>query len=132
MPPLPWDRRDSRANTQKLLFEDSFVNLTQFAVKDVQFSIKSTKINNIHKIHAPKIQGRVFSEVAEAPQADTTRRTVLGDPETGKKGEFYKYIAEFVDIFDIFSKLPTFQNVEIEILKCAWEQFPHVQKSRYG
>ena len=41
---------------------------------------KSTKID---KIHAPKIQGRVFSEVAEAPQAATTSRTVLGDPKTG-------------------------------------------------
>ena len=25
----------------------------------------------------------------------------------------------------------TFQNVKTEILKCDWEQFPHVQKSRY-
>ncbi len=32
-----------------------------------------------------KIPGRVFSEVAEAPQAITTSRTVLGDPETSKK-----------------------------------------------
>ena len=30
---------------------------------------QSLKIDKIHKIHAPKIQGRVFSEVAEAPQA---------------------------------------------------------------
>ena len=37
MPPL---RRDRRANTQKLFFEDSFVNLTHFSVKDVPFSIK--------------------------------------------------------------------------------------------
>ena len=36
------------------------------------------------------------------------------------------------DMFDIFSKMLTFQNVKIEILKCAWEQFPHVPKSRYG
>ena len=28
--------------------------------------------------------GRLFSEVPEAPQAITTSRTVLGDPETGK------------------------------------------------
>ena len=32
-----------------------------------------------------KKSGRVFSEVAEAPQAAATRRTVLGDPETAKK-----------------------------------------------
>ena len=37
-----------------------------------------------------------------------------------------------VDISDIFQNMSTFQNVKIEILKCAWEQFPHVQKSRYG
>ena len=27
--------------------------------------------------------------------------------------------------------MSTFQNAKTEILKCAWEQFPHVQKSRY-
>ena len=46
-------------------------------------TLESTKIDKIHKIHAPKIQGRVFFE-AGAPQAITTSRTVLGDPETGK------------------------------------------------
>ena len=39
MPPL---RRDPRANSKKLFFEDSFVNLTHFSVKDVPFSIKLT------------------------------------------------------------------------------------------
>ena len=43
------------------------------------WTLKSTKIDKIHKIHAPKIQGRVFSEVAEAPQAATTSRTARGD-----------------------------------------------------
>jgi len=33
---------------------------------------KSTNINNIHKIHAPNIQGHVF-KVAEAPQAARTQ-----------------------------------------------------------
>ena len=49
-------------------------------------SLKSAKIYKIHKIHAPTIQGRVFSEPAEAPQAITNSRTVLGgwNPETGK------------------------------------------------
>ena len=76
MPPLRWDRRDCRdprANTRRLVFEYGFVNLTHFSVKDVQFTLKSTNIDNIHKIHAPKIQGRVFSEVAEAPQAAATQ-----------------------------------------------------------
>ena len=39
MPPLP---RDRRASSKKLFFEDSFVNLTHFSVKDVPFSIKLT------------------------------------------------------------------------------------------
>ena len=82
MTPLPWDRR---ANTQKLIFEDSFVNLTHFSVKDVQFPIKSTKIDKIHKIHAPKIQGRVFSEVAEPPEAGHhPSHSSGGDLKTGK------------------------------------------------
>ena len=37
------------------------------------------KFAEIHKRHAPKIQGRVFSEVAEAPQAAPTTRTLVGD-----------------------------------------------------
>ena len=63
MTPLPWDKGDkgdSRANTQKLFVEYSFVNLTHFSVKDVQFPIKSTKI---HKIHAPKFQDVFFLRV---------------------------------------------------------------------
>ena len=43
-----------------------------------------------------KIPGRVFSEVAEAPQAAATRRTVLGDPETAKKCQI------LVDMLDSF------------------------------
>ena len=70
-----------------------------------------------------KIPGRVFPEVAEAPQAAATRRTVLGDPETANKYQ------TLVGVFDAFSMFSTFQNLKIEILKCAWERFPHVQKS---
>ena len=40
MTPLPRDNGDRRANTQKLIFDYSFVNSTHFSVKDVQFSIK--------------------------------------------------------------------------------------------
>ena len=36
-------------------------------------TLKSMKIDKIHKIHAPKIQGRVFFEGAEAPQAAATQ-----------------------------------------------------------
>ena len=34
-------------------------------------SLKNHKIHKNRKMHAPKFQGRVFSEVAEAPQAST-------------------------------------------------------------
>jgi len=46
---------------------------------------KSQKINKTHRVHAPKFQGRVFSEGSEAPQAVHHTRTLLGDPRTGKK-----------------------------------------------
>ena len=86
------------------------------------------KIDKSHKTHAQTNPGRVFSEVAEAPQAAATRRTVLGDPETAKK---CKILVDILDIFH-FPKLSTFQNINIGILKCAWGRFLHVQKSRYG
>ena len=60
---------------------------------------------------------------------------MLGDPETGKKGNICKFLtihSLHVNMFGIFQQMSTFQNVKIEILKCVWEQFPHVQKSRYG
>ncbi len=49
-------------------------------------TLKSTKIDNIHKIHTPKIQGRVFSEVAEAPQAAAT--------QTQRAGGVFSEVAE--------------------------------------
>ena len=58
--PLPGIPRARVASSQKMFFVYSFMNLTHFSVKDVQFQIKSTNIDKIHKIHAPKIQGRVF------------------------------------------------------------------------
>ena len=36
------------------------------------------------------------------------------------------------DMFDIFQKLLTFQNVKNEISKCDWEQSLHVPKNRCG
>ena len=68
-------------------------------------TLKSTKIDKIHKIHAPKFQGRVFSEPAEAPQAAPTRLTLVGDPETGKNRFVYK--------------MSNFQNPKIEMLEYA-------------
>ena len=55
-----------------------------------------------------KIPGRVFSEGAEAPQAITTSRTVLGDPETGNKCNL------LVDMFYMFQKCRLFK---VSILK---------------
>ena len=46
------------------------------------------KNDKIDKMHASKIQGRVFSEVAEAPQAATTQTHRAGRPETVKKEDF--------------------------------------------
>ena len=46
-----------------------------------------------------KIPGRVFSEVAKAPQAAATRRTVLGDSGTNNKCQV------FVEMFDIFKNI---------------------------
>ena len=40
----------------------------------------SVELAEIHKMHAPKFQGRVFSEVAEAPQAATTQTHPAGRP----------------------------------------------------
>ena len=107
MTPLPWDPGDPGdrdANSPKLIFEYSFVNLTHFSVKDVPFSIKSTKIDKIHKIHAPKIQGRVFSEVAEAPQAATTSRTARGGTLKPVKLVNLLVRTNFGDEIDIFFK----------------------------
>ena len=39
----------------------------------------------IHKRHAPKFQGRVFSEVAEVPQAATTQTHPAGRPSNRQK-----------------------------------------------
>ena len=42
--------------------------------------LKSLKNNKIHKIHTPKLQGLVFSEVAEASQAAATQTHGAGRP----------------------------------------------------
>jgi hypothetical protein len=65
-----------------------------------------------------------FSEVAEAPHAAATRRTVLVDPNTDMK---YKLPVKKSYVF----KQIDFSQSQIEILKCAWEQLPHIRKSRY-
>ena len=41
-------------------------------------TLKSMKIDKLHKIHVPKIQGRVFFEGAEAPQAAATQTQRAG------------------------------------------------------
>ena len=52
-----------------------------------------------------------------------------------KKAHFHKMILPAIDeIFHermlIYKKIK-FPNFEIEMLECVWEQFPHIQKSRY-
>jgi hypothetical protein len=47
--------------------------------------LRVRKINKIHKVHASKIQGRVFSEVAAAPKAAPRIRSLLGYPKAGKQ-----------------------------------------------
>ena len=47
-------------------------------------TLKSINIDNIHKIHAPKIQGVFFLRSPKRRRQAVTSRTVLGDPETGK------------------------------------------------
>ena len=65
--------------------------------------LKSTKNDKIHKIHAPKIQGRVFSEVAEAPQAAPTPRTLVGDLKPVTNVHFESTFSTFFKNVD-FSK----------------------------
>ena len=107
MPPLRRDQRDPRANTQKLIFEHSFVNLTHFSVKDVPFSIKSTKIDKIHKIHTPKFQGRVFSEVAEPPEAGHHQSHSSGGTLKPVKLVHVLVRTNFGDEIDFFSNTHT-------------------------
>ena len=87
--------------------------VTSFGLIDhgvVRGTLKSMNICKIHKIHAPKFQGRVFSEVAEAPQAAPTPRTLVGDPKPVTN----------VHLESKYSKLLlTFQNLKIEILEYA-------------
>ena len=119
LPGIPRAPLAPLANSKKLICVDSFMHLTHFSVKDVQFSIKlpmcppkfvqksrgvfflrepkrrrqlrhsrkglggglkSLKNYKIHKIHTPKLQGRVFSEGAEAPQAAATQTQRAGGP----------------------------------------------------
>ena len=57
MTPLPWDRRDKRdrrdklANTKKLIYDYSFVNLTHFTVIDS---------NSFIRIFTPPVYNRRF------------------------------------------------------------------------
>ena len=41
----------------------------------------------------------------------------------------YIFIVMDFDMLEIFSKMMTFNKLKIEILKCAWAQFPHVPKN---
>ena len=81
MTPLPWNRRDKLANTQKLFVDYSFLEIDTFLGK--QRPIFNKMIKN-QQDACSKNPGRVFSEGAEPPEAITTPRTARGDPKTGK------------------------------------------------
>ena len=51
-------------------------------------TLKSTKIDKIHKIHAPKFQGVFFLRSPKRRRQLGHRRTGLGDLETIKNVEF--------------------------------------------
>ena len=64
------------------------------------WTLKSTKIDKIHKIHAPKIQGRVFSEVAEAPQEARTQTHMAGAQKSATIYKIHKIHApKFQGVF---------------------------------
>ena len=113
MPPLRRDQRDQRdqrdrrANTKRLIFEDSFVNWTHFSVKDVHFSLKSTKIKNIRKVHAQKSQGRHFSEKKRLRQAHRSRGGWGG-----------QYVTKSM----MYSR-------KIKVFKCQYVHFAHIRLS---
>jgi len=85
-------------------------------------ALKSLKHDNIHKIRTPKIQEFVFSEVAEAPQAAATH--MAGRP-WNRQTKSNRHVWHV-------SKIHIFQTAKLEMLKCAWEHFLYVGKSRYG
>ena len=112
----------------------------------------------IHKIHAQKIQGRVFSEVAEAPQAAATQtHRAWGALKSLKMTKSTRYSKNPGACFFwgrrsaagssdtdaqgwetlkpannyMFINLSKFQNWTIKMLKYAQERFPYVQESKY-
>ena len=69
-------------------------------------TLKSTEIKKHHKIqklNATKFQGLVFSEVAEAPQAAPTPRTLVGDLKPVTNVHFESTFSTFLKNVD-FSK----------------------------
>jgi len=48
--------------------------------QDASRWVKITKYHKIHNIHVPKVQGVLFFEVAEAPQAAATQTQRAGRP----------------------------------------------------
>ena len=92
--PLPGIPGSRLANSPKLFFVDCFMNLTDFSIKDVQFSIKSTNLDNIHKIHAPKIQGRVFQENKSACGKNIDHGVLGGTLKSTKNDNIHKIPAQ--------------------------------------
>ena len=68
---------DSRTEDQKKEFD---AGLKCINTPYVRWILMEGSVDKIHKIHVPQIQGRVFSEVAEAPQAARTQTRPAGRP----------------------------------------------------
>ena len=107
MTPLPWDNRDKRANTQKLFFEDSFVNLGHFSVTYVHFF---NKTNKLHKVHAQKKQGRHFPEEKQNACGKHIDHGVVG-------GEGH-YLTKSM----MYSR-------KVKVYKCQYVHFAHIRLS---
>jgi len=88
------------------------------------YHLVDPKIDKIHKIHAPKFQGVFFLRSPQRRRQLPPDAYCWGTLKPNKMSNISRHVRHF-------SISVTFQKLNIEILKCAWERFPHVQKIRY-
>ena len=84
------------------MFPDGF----QFSMRDPQIVKNRQKSTNSTRYMLPKSRGVFFLRSPKRRRQPPHRRTLLGDPETGKKGKFppiydnfYQYITNIFDFF---------------------------------
>ena len=96
------------------------------------WTLKSLKNDKIHKIHTPKIQGRVFFEGAEAPQAAAPQPQRAGGTLKPAKQNicWVNTSQEIVNKCDVGFWQNNSDLPNINMLKYAEEHVPHVPKSR--